>query len=91
MLRKRNFTVVKVRNHYEELRIVHENEKTIMRHLNVFSLMARRSALGPELTRQHIVNKLAFAHPYVYWNWSKILLTYEFRYCLRTLDCRQNV
>jgi transposase len=94
ILRNRTMTAVEVRNRLAEVRDVHVSDRTIRRRLSEVDLMARRPAHGPELTRQHRVNRLAFAHEHENWNmeqWSQVLFTDKSRFCLRAPDGRQRI
>lgn len=61
VLQKRAPTAVMVRNHLQEVRAVAVSERTVRRRLQEYDLKARRPANGPQLTRQHRVDRLHFA------------------------------
>jgi hypothetical protein len=87
-------TAVEAKNRLAEVRDVHVSDRTIRRRLSEVDLMARRPAHGPELTRQHRVNRLAFAHEHENWDmeqWSQVLFTDKSRFCLRAPDGRQRI
>lgn len=94
VLRNRDTTAVSARNELHEVRGVDVSERTVRRRLKEYGLSARRPATGPELTREHRVQRMRFARDHQDWTpeqWSQILFTDESRFCLKSPDGRQRV
>lgn len=94
VLRDRHTSAVVIRNELQRVRQVAVNEITVRRRLNEVNLRARRPATGPELLRQHRVNRLLFSQEHINWNlqeWRQVLFSDESRFCLRSPDGRERV
>lgn len=94
VLRDRRVTSVQMKNELEEVRQVQVSDRTIRRRLFDIGLRARRPATGPELLRNHRVERLRYAREHEYWGneeWSNILFTDESRFCLRSPDGRERI
>lgn len=93
-LRNRRLSAVQIRNHLQHVRNVNVSERTVRRRLNEAGLASRRPAIGPELTREHRLNRMQFARDHQNWNendWRRVLFTDESRFCLRSPDGRERV
>ncbi|KAJ4437395.1 hypothetical protein ANN_17539 [Periplaneta americana] len=69
-----------------------QSEWTVRRRLHDADLISRRSALGPELTRQHRQARFQFAREHEEWadkQWGTVLSSDESRFCLRFQDGRE--
>lgn len=94
VLRNRDTTAVSARNELQEVRGVAVSERTVRRRLQEYGLSARRPANGPELTREHRVERMRFAREHQDWGieeWRQILFSDESRFCLRSPDGRQRI
>ncbi|KAJ4437460.1 hypothetical protein ANN_17604 [Periplaneta americana] len=85
-LRDRHSTAVETRRAFQKIKQVNVSKRTVRRRLDECGLNSRRPAKGPELIRQHRVERLRFAHNHTNWNLvelRRVLFTDESRFSLQ--------